>query len=50
VAVLMEGRRIPDDMLESALAEWGEEGAVELVVLVGYYCLLSDLMRTFRVE
>ncbi|MDR5700859.1 carboxymuconolactone decarboxylase family protein [Agromyces aerolatus] len=47
---LLERTPVSDALLGRVLASYGEEGAVELVVLVGYYDLLATLMRTFAVE
>lgn len=47
---LLRQERVDDALLARLMGRYDEEGAVELVVLVGYYDLLADLMRTFRVE
>jgi 4-carboxymuconolactone decarboxylase len=48
VAPLLAGGSVNETALETVRAKWGEEGAVELVVLAGYYVVLADLMRTFE--
>lgn len=47
---LLAGRPVSPALVDESIAVLGEEGAVELVVLVGYYDMLAALMRTFAVE
>ncbi len=41
---------IDDALYAEALAEFGDAKLVELVTLVGFYCLISCLLRGFAVE
>jgi len=50
VTPLLAGGSVDETALGKVYAEWGEEGAVELVVLTAYYVLLADLMRAFEVD
>lgn len=48
VLELVSSHRLEEDVLERALAAFGEVGLVELVSLVGYYQLLAMSMHVFR--
>lgn len=39
----------PDDLYAEAVADFGESGVCDLVVLIGYYGLIAQMMRVFRV-
>lgn len=45
---LLKTGRVDDALYDSALATLGEQGLVELVALLGYYCLASFTLNTFR--
>jgi 4-carboxymuconolactone decarboxylase len=47
---LAERRPLDDEVYAAAVARLGEHGLLELVVLVGYYALLAQLMDVFGVE
>ena len=40
---------VTDDELRAAFAEFGEQGLIELVGIVGYYCLVSLTLNAFEV-
>jgi 4-carboxymuconolactone decarboxylase len=46
---LLHNRRVTDATYASAEALLGETGMVELVALIGYYCLISMLLNLFEV-
>jgi 4-carboxymuconolactone decarboxylase len=46
---LLNDRRVDDDTYAGAEALLGEAGMVELVALIGYYCLISMLLNLFEV-
>lgn len=46
---LLIDRRVDDATYASAEAVLGEAGMVELVALIGYYCLISMLLNLFEV-
>ncbi len=46
---LLTDRRVSDETYQAAKALLGEEGMVELVALIGYYCLVSMLLNLFEV-
>ena len=48
-ALLVDGRA-SDEVYAAALEHLGERGMVELVQLIGYYCLVSLTLNTFQVE
>ncbi len=39
----------PDDLYADAVADFGESGVCDLVVLIGYYGLIAQMMRVLRV-
>ena len=47
---LCRKHRLDDGLYAEALAEFGESMLVELVTLVGFYCLISCVLRGFDVE
>ncbi|MBT2305199.1 carboxymuconolactone decarboxylase family protein [Variovorax paradoxus] len=46
---LLATGRVPSPMYDQALAALGERGLVELVGVLGYYCLVSLTLNTFEV-
>ncbi len=46
---LLETKRVDHDTYAAAVELLGETGMVELVSLVGYYCLISSILNTFEV-
>ena len=46
---LLETRRVDDPTYAAAVDLLGEQGMVELVSLIGYYCLISSLLNAFEV-
>lgn len=46
---LMETRRITDEVYRETVALLGESGTVELVSLLGYYTLVSMVLKAFEV-
>lgn len=46
----MAWRRVPDDLQAQALAEWGAEGLVEIIVLSGFYQMFAAINQGFGVE
>lgn len=46
---LLNDRRVTDETYTAAEALLGEDGMVELVALIGYYCLISMLLNLFEV-
>jgi 4-carboxymuconolactone decarboxylase len=46
---LLNDRRVTDATYASAESLLGETGMVELVTLVGYYCLISMMLNVFEV-
>ncbi|MGE0768531.1 MAG: carboxymuconolactone decarboxylase family protein [Hyphomicrobiaceae bacterium] len=46
---LLAARRIPDELYSEATSRLGEQGVVELVVLLGYYCIASFTLNTFEI-
>ncbi len=46
---LLNDRRVTDETYTAAEALLGEDGMVELVALVGYYCLISMMLNLFEV-
>ena len=49
VTELLEQRRVSDSTYARALAEFGEQGVVDLVGTVGYYSLVSMTLDVFEV-
>jgi len=50
VQELMKTRRVSDDLYQEAAQLLGEAGVVELVILVGYYHMISMLLNVFEVS
>ena len=46
---LMDAHRISDATYARAISSWSEEGLIELVSVVGYYCLVSLTLNAFDV-
>jgi len=46
---LLDEQRIPDPLYEQAVARIGETALVELVVLLGYYSLISMILVGFQI-
>jgi len=47
---LMEQHRLQQDLYDKAVAALGEKGLVELIGLLGYYCLVSMTLNTFEFD
>jgi 4-carboxymuconolactone decarboxylase len=47
---LMENHRVPQPLYDTAVAALGEQGLVELIGLLGYYCLVSMTLNTFEFD
>lgn len=47
---LMENHRVPQPLYDRAVATLGEQGLVELIGLLGYYCLVSMTLNTFEFD
>lgn len=47
---LLRGHRLSQATYEVALGAFGEAGLVELVTLIGYYCLISHTLNAFDVD
>ena len=45
---LLMTSRVPDALYQRAIAQLGERGLVELVTLLGYYCVASFTLNTFQ--
>ena len=45
---LLTTARVPDPLYKRAIAQLGERGLVELVTLLGYYCVASFTLNTFE--
>ena len=48
VVELLDDGQVSDPTFEAATRVLGSGGVVELVALVGYYCLISFVLNTFR--
>lgn len=48
-ALLADGRA-SDEIYQAAQGHLGDQGIVELVQLIGYYCLISLTLNTFQIE
>ena len=46
---LMDSHRLTNATYAQAISQWGEEGMIELVSVVGYYCLVSLTLNAFNV-
>ena len=49
VETLLKTHRLPDALYASLEARFGVQGAVDLVGAVGYYCMVSLTLNTFRI-
>ncbi|PNG46041.1 MULTISPECIES: carboxymuconolactone decarboxylase family protein [unclassified Variovorax] len=47
-SVLLATSRVPPDLYARGIAELGERGMVELVGMLGYYCLVSLTLNAFE--
>ena len=47
---LMEQHRLAQDLYDRAITTLGEKGLVELIGLLGYYCLVSMTLNTFEFD
>ena len=45
----MDSHRLTNATYAQAISQWGEEGMIELVSVVGYYCLVSLTLNAFNV-
>lgn len=45
----MAWQRVPDDLQARAVAEWGKEGLVEIVVLSGFYQMFAAINQGFGI-
>ena len=46
---LLTKHRLNDPTYDAAVAAWGERGIIELVTVIGYYCLVSLTLNAFEV-
>lgn len=46
---LLERYSITDELYQQGFDEFGEQGMIELVSLVGYYCLVSLTLNAFKI-
>ncbi|WGJ15238.1 carboxymuconolactone decarboxylase family protein [Methylocapsa sp. D3K7] len=49
LARTMSWQDVPDDLQAQALAEWGAEGLVEIVVLSGFYQMFAAINQGFSI-
>lgn len=47
---VLDGKRLPDDLVAAVTGAWGERGLVELVAMVGHYTHLALLLRSLGIE
>jgi 4-carboxymuconolactone decarboxylase len=47
---LHEEHRVPQPLYDKAIATLGEKGLVELIGLLGYYCMVSMTLNTFEFD
>jgi 4-carboxymuconolactone decarboxylase len=47
---LLATGRVPDDLHAEATEALGEQGVVELIGTIGYYCLVSLMLNTAEVR
>jgi len=45
---LLKTGRVPDELYERAVGKIGERGVVELVALLGFYCVASFTLNSFQ--
>ena len=46
---LLNDHRLPDDLYSEALTALGETPLIELVLTIGYYCLVSHTLNAFEI-
>ncbi len=46
---LLHGHRVDDPTWNAAVAHWGANGALELTMTVGYYCMISCLINATQI-
>jgi len=49
VRSILRRHKVPDELFARALAELGPEKLVEMVALIGHYCLIGSIANTFGV-
>ena len=47
---LLQTHRLDDATYDRAIAQFGERGVVELVGVVGYYCMVCMTLNTFQIR
>jgi 4-carboxymuconolactone decarboxylase len=47
-AQLLESGGVTDDAWSAVVERWGKEGAIDLVAVVGYYCMVSFILNVDR--
>jgi 4-carboxymuconolactone decarboxylase len=50
LAKTMAWQTVPDDLQARAVAEWGKEGLVEIVVLSGFYQMFAAINQGFAIQ
>jgi 4-carboxymuconolactone decarboxylase len=40
---------VPDEAYDAAVKEFGERGVMEIIGVIGYYCITSMTLKAFRV-
>jgi 4-carboxymuconolactone decarboxylase len=48
-AVVAARQNLPQALQDAVIAKWGVAGVLELVVLVGFYGMITDILTTFDV-
>ena len=46
---LLNQHRLDDDTYRQGVELWGESGMIELVTVIGYYCIVSLTLNTFEI-
>ena len=46
---LLATHTVSDDLYQRGLDEFNEQGMIELVSLIGYYCLVALTLNTFQI-
>ena len=46
---MVHQHRVMDETYELGVSAFGEEGMIELVATIGYYCLISLTLNTFQI-
>ncbi len=44
-----EQRQVDDTTYSQGVELWGESGMIELVTVIGYYCIVSLTLNTFKI-